>query len=165
MKPKHVNLIASLGISTAASLIIIFFSNLKGWALVIVVVLVLMGGQGFRYFLEHSSWFKAKSGEKRITKKELETEVRDYFDSNPIVAKKFLRMPQMLTTGYMKANRPFSSEYDDWNGFCKNWNVLMTAGHSIGNPCRNAYTSLKMSRLQHGITQLDAISARSGWNG
>ncbi|MHA1699876.1 MAG: hypothetical protein ACTSWN_13630, partial [Promethearchaeota archaeon] len=78
--------------------IFILFSGLKGWTLVIIVLFVILGGQALRFLLKRNILGKsmARNGG-RISKKEMEMEVRIYFKNNPSIAKKFLRLDGLVS--------------------------------------------------------------------
>ncbi|MHA1368466.1 MAG: hypothetical protein ACTSRA_01960 [Promethearchaeota archaeon] len=88
----------SLVITSIISLIFILFSGLKGWTLVIIVLFVILGGQALRFLLKRNILGKsmARNGG-RISKKEMEMEVRIYFKNNPSIAKKFLRLDGLVS--------------------------------------------------------------------
>ncbi|MBD3188535.1 hypothetical protein GF325_17015 [Candidatus Bathyarchaeota archaeon] len=99
MNPKRVNLFVTLGISTALSLTIIFLTNLEGWVLVLTVLAIIMGGQAFRYALDHATFFNPQKRKDTISKKEMEREVRGFFRRNPEIAARFLRMDELARKG------------------------------------------------------------------
>ncbi|MHA1847507.1 MAG: hypothetical protein ACTSXU_07680 [Promethearchaeota archaeon] len=99
MKVKIGNLIITLSISISASLIVILFSGLKDWALLIVVLLILFGGQVFRYFLDNHPFFNKSAVNKRPRKKYIENEVKEFFDNNPVIARRFLNMAHLAEKG------------------------------------------------------------------
>jgi hypothetical protein len=80
-----------------ASLLVLYLIPLPSWAQILAVVGIVITGQMLRYFLVQRLYEKARG--KRIKKKDMEIEVREYFQQNPEIAKKFLRMDELRRKG------------------------------------------------------------------
>ena len=92
---KQITLI-TVASSFGLSLIIALFAPWNPWITIFVVLGILIAGQTIRYF-----WLQSlgKPKEKRITKKEMETQVRSYFDAHPEVAARFVKMDDLGKKG------------------------------------------------------------------
>ncbi len=80
-----------------ATLVLLLVPNLDPWSRIAIAFGFLIGGQILRYYL-NERYLKKKYG-KRITRKEMEKEVVQYFQEHPDVAARFVRMEELRRKG------------------------------------------------------------------
>jgi hypothetical protein len=80
-----------------ALLVLLLVPNLDPWTRIAIAFAFMIGGQILRYYL-NERYIKKKYG-KRITRKEMEKEVTQYFQEHTDVAARFLRMEELRRKG------------------------------------------------------------------
>jgi hypothetical protein len=88
------SIIASLGL---CGLAIAAYRNAQNWTLVVLVIGILIAGQSMRYVL--IQLYRGKDRPKLMSKKEMEREVKQYFQDHQDIAKRFLRMDELRRKG------------------------------------------------------------------
>ncbi len=83
--------------STVGALLVILFAPIDALSKMIVMFCIIIAGQVTRYIIIN---IINKQGQNtRLTRKELETDVRGFFDGHPEIAARFLRMDELARKG------------------------------------------------------------------
>lgn len=78
-------------------MLVLLFVPLDPWSRIGITFAFLIGGQTLRYFLNER--YMNKLYGKRITRKEMEKEVKQYFQEHTDVAARFVRMEELRKKG------------------------------------------------------------------
>ena len=97
MDKQRLYSLATIAFTIIASLLVLYLVPIPSWAQILAVVGIVITGQMLRYFLVQRLYEKAKG--KRIKRKDMESEVREYFQQHPDVAKRFLRLDELRRKG------------------------------------------------------------------
>ncbi|HME53958.1 MAG TPA: hypothetical protein VKM55_17160 [Candidatus Lokiarchaeia archaeon] len=97
MDKQRLYTLATIVLTIVGALIVLYLVPLPSWAQILVVVGIVVSGQTLRYYLSQRLYTKARG--KLIKRKDMETEVREYFQQHPDIAKRFLRMDELRRKG------------------------------------------------------------------
>jgi len=97
MDKQRLYTLATIAFTIVASLLVLYLIPIPQWAQILVVVGIVITGQMIRYALTQRLYEKARG--KRIKRKDMESEVREYFQQHPDIAKRFLRMDDLRRKG------------------------------------------------------------------
>ena len=88
---------ASIVTSVGICVLLIVAYPTQNWTLIILIIGVLIAGQSMRYVLIRA--VQERGQPHRMSRKEMEREVRQYFQDHPDIAKRFLRMDELRRKG------------------------------------------------------------------
>jgi hypothetical protein len=88
---------ASILVSLGICVLMILAYPTQNWTLVVLIIGVLVAGQSMRYVL--IQLYRGRGKPKKMSKKEMEREVRQFFQDHQDIAKRFLRMDELRKKG------------------------------------------------------------------
>ena len=97
MDKQRLYTLGTILLTIIASLLVLYLVPIPSWAQILAVVGIVITGQMLRYFLVQRLYEKARG--KRIKRKDMESEVKEYFQQHPDIAKRFLRMDELRRKG------------------------------------------------------------------